>query len=60
MKGHHELSLIQFEGGVPEVIVRELFRIERLEPMGVLQQEIILGTEDELLRMARKPGKFYE
>ncbi len=60
MKGHHELSLIQFEGGVPELIVRELFRIERLEPMGVLQQEIILGTEDELLRMARKPGKFYE
>lgn len=60
MKGHHELSLIQFKEGIPELIVRELFQIETLEPMRLVHKRIILGMEDELLKMAKKPGKFYE
>ncbi len=60
MKGHHELSLIQFKEGIPGLIIRELFQIERLEPMGLNHKRIILGTEEELLKMAKKPGKFFE
>lgn len=34
-KGHHELSLIQFPQGIPQIIYDELYEIKELKPLDV-------------------------
>lgn len=54
MRGHHELSLIQFGKGVPPMI-NELFEITERKPLELLEhREIYLGSEIGLTRLACK------
>ena len=43
-QGHHELSLIQFPQGIPQVIYDELYEIKELKPLD-FKKSIILYTE---------------
>jgi len=54
MRGHHELSLIQFEQRIPPLI-RELVEITERKPLDLSERkDIYLGSEIELWRLARK------
>ena len=52
MRGHHELSLIQFVKGLPPMI-NELVEITERKPLDVLERKkIYLGAESELRKLA--------
>ncbi|MBO5033900.1 MAG: hypothetical protein J6C19_05820 [Lachnospiraceae bacterium] len=54
MRGHHELSLIQFGGGIPSII-SELFEITEPKPLYTPEHKYIyLGSETELRKLVRK------
>lgn len=54
MRGHHELSLIQFAGGIPSMI-NELFEIAESKPLYTPEHKYIyLGSETELRKLVRK------
>lgn len=53
MRGHHELSLIQFCDGVPSII-SELFERTDHKPLQLPEKYIYLGSEKELRRLVRK------
>ena len=54
MRGHHELSLIQFVRGLPPMI-NELVEITERKPLDTLERrEIYLGSESELRKFALK------
>lgn len=41
MSGHHELSLIQFRDGIPQIIYDELYKLTEMKPLN-FQKEIYL------------------
>lgn len=54
MRGHHELSLIQFGQGVPSMI-NELFEITECKPLDTPEHRYIyLGSETVLRKLVRK------
>lgn len=54
MRGHHELSLIQFESGLPPML-NELVEVTERKPIDISEgKEIYLGSEKELRRLVRK------
>ena len=57
MRGHHELSLIQFEHEIPPMIY-ELFEITEKKPLSTLENKYIyLGSEEELKKRASEQEK---
>lgn len=53
-RGHHELSLIQFEQGIPPVI-DELVEITERKPLNISESRFIcLGSESELRKCVRE------
>lgn len=54
MRGHHELSLIQFGKGIPSMI-SELFEITDHKPLYIPEEKYIyLGSEAELRKLVQK------
>lgn len=60
MRGHHEISQIQFEGGIPSIIYEGLVEITKKSQGLEYKKQIILCSESELQRLSRKPGKYFE
>ena len=47
MQGHHELSLIQFEQGIPQIIYDELPEITEQSPLVSTRKRICLSSKSE-------------
>lgn len=54
IRGHHELSLIQFNSGIPP-LVKELYEIKERKPIPVsAQNHIYLGSENKLRELVEE------